>query len=170
MSAEDTLNEKSKRRRGFRRQTEVEPVDSIEEEDEEVVDEEYDDDESSGRGLTGKKGRATPGRRTQETEVAQTEGNFITRPLRGLGEYIEGVRSEIQKVVWPTREETRRLTTIVLSVTIISAIVLGAVSFVFNELFVLGIKSPMIFGVLFVVVVGAFIYYLSQSNKRGGGY
>jgi hypothetical protein len=95
MSAEDTLNEKSRRRRGLRRQAEVEPEDNVEEVDDEV--EEYDeDDESSSRGLTEKKGRATRGRRTQEVEVTDTDGNFITRPIRGMGEYIEGVRAEMQ--------------------------------------------------------------------------
>jgi len=168
MSAEDTLNEKSRRRRGLRRQAEVEPEDNVEEVDE--VEEYDEDDESSGRGLTEKKGRATRGRRTQEVEVTQTDGNFITRPIRGLGEYIEGVRAEMQKVVWPTREETRRLTTIVLSVTIIAALVLGAVSFIFNELFVLGLKSPVIFAVLFVIALGVFFYYLRLSNKRGSSY
>jgi preprotein translocase SecE subunit len=168
MSAEDTLNEKSRRRRGLRRQAETEPVDNVEEVDDEA--EEYDDDDSSERGLTEKKGRATPGRRTQEVEVTETDGNFITRPIRGLGGYIEGVRAEMQKVVWPTREETRRLTTIVLSVTILSALVLGAVSFVFTELFVLGLKSPIIFAVLFVIALGVFFYYLRLSNKRGSSY
>jgi len=169
MSAEDTLNEKSRRRRGLRRQAEAEPVDNVEEVDDEQ--EEYDDDDdSSERGLTEKKGRATRGRRTQEVEVTETDGNFITRPIRGLGGYIEGVRAEMQKVVWPTREETRRLTTIVLSVTILSALVLGAVSFVFTELFVLGLKSPIIFAVLFVIALGVFFYYLRLSNKRGSSY
>jgi preprotein translocase subunit SecE len=168
MSAEDTLNEKSRRRRGFRRQAEVEPVDSVEEVDDEIDEEE--DDESSGRGLTEKKGRATRGRRTQEVEVTQSEGNIVSRPLRGMGEYFEGVRSEVQKIVWPTREETRRLTTIVLTVTIIAALILGIISLIFNELFIIGIQSPIIFGVLFVIVVGIFLFYLRQSNRRGGSY
>ena len=87
MSAEDTLNEKSKRRRGLRRQAEVETLDNVEEVEDEGYEE--DDDESSSRGLTVKKGRATPGRRTQETEVAE-EG----RPLhlrRGTGVRVEEV-------------------------------------------------------------------------------
>jgi preprotein translocase SecE subunit len=167
MSAEDTLNEKSKRRRGLRRQAEVEAVDSVEEVDDEGYEE--DDEESSSRGLTVKKGRATPGRRTQETEVAQ-EGNFFTRAIRGFGEYVEGVRSEIQKVVWPTPEEVRRLTTIVLVSTIIAAIILGALSFIFNELFILGIQNPVIFGILFVVAVIVFGFYLRQSNNRSSRY
>jgi preprotein translocase subunit SecE len=167
MSAEDTLNEKSKRRRGLRRQAEVETLDNVEEVDDEGYEE--DDDESSSRGLTVKKGRATPGRRTQETEVAE-EGNFVTRTIRGLGEYIEGVRAEIQKVVWPTPEEVRRLTTIVLVSTIIAALVLGAISFIYNELFILGIQNPAIFGILFVVAVIIFGWYLRQSNNRGSRY
>jgi len=167
MSAEDTLNEKPKRRRGLRRQAVVEPVEAIEEVDDESDDE---DDESSERGLTGKKGRATPGRRTQEVEVAESGGNFITRTVRGLGDYIEGVRSEVQKVVWPTRAETRRLTSIVLSVTIISALVLGAISFIFNELFFIGLQNPVVFGIVFVVAVVVYILYLRQSNKRGSRF
>lgn len=167
MSAEDTLNEKPKRRRGLRRQAEVETLDTVEAVDEERYE---DDDESSERGLTGKKGRATPGRRTQETEVTQAEGNFLTRTVRGLGGYIEGVRSEVQKVVWPTREEVRRLTTIVLVTTIIAALILGTLSFIFNELFVLGLNNPVIFAVLFVLAVGAFIFYLRQSNRRSSSY
>ena len=169
MSAEDTLNEKSRRRRGLRRQAEVEPEEIVDE----VADDleaDYEDEESSGKGLTEKKGRATPGRRTQEVEVVEDEGNFITRPIHRFLDYLEGVRAEIQKVVWPTREDARRLTTIVLSVTIISALVLGAVSFIFNELFVLGLKSPIVFAVLFVIAVGVFIYYLRLSNKRGSSY
>jgi len=168
MSAEDTLNEKSRRRRGLRRQAPVEPVENVEDVEEEIDDEE--DDDSVARGLTEKKGRATRGRRTEEVEVTQSEGNVVTRPLRGVGEYFEGVRSEIQKVVWPTRAETRRLTTIVLTVTIIAAIILGVISLVFNELFIVGIQSPVIFVVLFVVVVVAFVFYLRQSNRRGGTY
>ena len=169
MSAEDTLNEKSRRRRGFRRQAEVEPEETVNEVAD-ALEEDYEEDASSSKGLTEKKGRATPGRRTQEVEVTETEGNFITRPLRRFGEYLEGVRAEVQKVVWPTRPEARRLTTIVLSVTVIAALVLGAVSFIFNELFILGLNSPIIFAVLFVIAVGVFIYYLRQSNKRGSSY
>jgi preprotein translocase SecE subunit len=167
MSAEDTLNEKSKRRRGLRRKAEVEPVDSVEEVDDESDDE---DDDSSERGLTVKKGRVTPGRRTQELAETQSEGNFITRTVGGIGEYFEGVRSEIQKVAWPTREDVRRLAGIVLVTMIVSSLVLGTISIIYNEIFVLGISTPAIFVVIFVVVIAAFGYYLRQSNRRTGSY
>jgi preprotein translocase SecE subunit len=166
MSAEDTLNEKSKRRRGLRRQAEVEPVESVEED--ELDDEE--DDESSSRGLTVKKGRATPGRRTIEIAETQSEGNFATRTLRSVVEYFQGVTAERKKVVWPTREDVRRLTGIVLVTLIAASIILGTISIIFNELFIVGLTSPAIFAVLFVVVVALFGFYLRQANRRSGSY
>src|SRR5690349_13839208 len=113
MSAENTADNKEKRRRRRR------PAQEEEEESELEVDEaeeEDDDDESASRGITAGKGRATPGRRTTQ-EVVET-GNAVTRPISSLREYIEGVNAEIRKVAWPTREETRRLTTIVIVVTV----------------------------------------------------
>jgi preprotein translocase subunit SecE len=171
MSAEHkTLDDNSKRRRGkLRREAPKTPVQNIE-----VTDDLEDDDdtveEGLTRGVTERKGRATPGRRTQEVEVSKSEGNFITRPIRGLREYLEGVRSEIQKVVWPSREETRRLTSIVLSVTIVSALVLGIISLSFNELFALGLRSPLVFGIVFVLILGAFLYYLRRNSRQTSSF
>lgn len=171
MSAEHkTLDDNSKRRRGkLRREAPETPVQNIE-----VTDDLEDDDdtveEGLTRGVTERKGRATPGRRTQEVEVSKSEGNFITRPIRGLREYLEGVRSEIQKVVWPSREETRRLTGIVLSVTIVSALVLGIISLSFNELFALGLRSPLVFGIVFVLILGAFLYYLRRNSRQTSSF
>ncbi len=168
MSAEDTVNEQSRRRRGLRRQAEEKAIETVELEDE--LDDEEDDSEASSRGITAKKGYATRGRRNLEVEEAQAEGNVVTRPLRGLGDYIEGVRSEVQKVVWPTREEVRRLTIIVLVTTIVASLVLGLISLMFNQLFAFGIRTPVIFGAVFVVVLGAFLYYLRSSNRRSSTY
>jgi preprotein translocase subunit SecE len=166
MSAEDTINKENKRRRGLRRGAAVEPVESVEEE----LDELDEDEEVSSRGITGKKGRATPSRRTQEIEETQARGNFITRTIRGMGEYFEGVRAEVQKVAWPTREEVRRLTMIVLVVMVIASVILGAISLLFSELVVIGIESPWVFGVLFVAVIAVYLYYLRRSNQRKSTY
>lgn len=170
MSAEDSVNERSRRRRGLRRPAEVTPVEGVDIEDE-IDDEEEDDDSvSSSRGITAKKGYATPSRRKQEEIEEQAEGNVVTRPLNGLRDYIDGVRSEVQKVVWPTREEVRRLTLIVLVSTVIASLVLGLISLLFNQLFAFGIRTPIIFGVVLVVVLGAFFYYLRNSNRRSSTY
>ena len=166
-----TLDDNSKRRRGrLRRESEEAAAVNTYEVEDELEDEAEADDEAPARGLTERKGRPTPGRRTQEVEVTKSEGNFITRAVRGLREYFEGVQSELQKVVWPTREETRRLTVIVLSVTITSAIVLGVISLLFQDLFSLGLKSPLVFGVVFVLILGAFVYYLRGNNRSTPSY
>ncbi len=163
MSTTNKALDDNKGRRGrLRRQAQAAPVESLE------VDDDLQDDEdgASERAITPGKGRATPGRRSQaQIEEAQA-GNFITRPLRRIVGYFEGVRSEVQKVVWPTREETIRLTRIVLTTTVLSALALGIISLLFNELFSQGLRAPVIFGVVFVLVLGAFLYYLRRSTGR----
>jgi len=58
---------------------------------------------------------------------AQKKENFLVR-------YFKETRAEIAKVTWPTREEGIRLTIVVLSVTIVSALFLFAVDTVFSFL------------------------------------
>jgi preprotein translocase subunit SecE len=48
--------------------------------------------------------------------------------------YFRETRGEIKKVTWPTREESQRLTLIVLGVTTAFAIFLGALDFLFSQL------------------------------------
>src|SRR5258705_12424589 len=91
-------------------------VDDAEELENEAVEDDGEDEGSETRGITAPKGRATPGRRTQEIEEVKAETGIvhsITSPFRSISEYWEGVRSEMQKVIWPTRDETQRLATIV---------------------------------------------------------
>jgi preprotein translocase subunit SecE len=168
MSAnQKTLDENPKRRpRRFNKPDDEQSIQSIEADD----DLEEDDSSEAARGLSERKGRATPGRRSQEVEVTKESGNFFTRRVRGLREYIEGVRSEVQKVVWPTRAETRRLTRIVLVTTIISSIILGIISLIFNELFALGLRQPLVFFAVFALILGGFLYYLRRSRRSTPGY
>jgi preprotein translocase subunit SecE len=48
--------------------------------------------------------------------------------------YFKETRAEIRKVSWPTREEATNLTVIVLAVTVVMAIFLGAVDYIFAQL------------------------------------
>ncbi|MDX1993358.1 MAG: preprotein translocase subunit SecE [bacterium] len=154
MSAEN-VEEKSRRRRVRR---------TVEQEVNEETDEE-ELDSTTSRGITAGKGRATPGRRNQLAEVEEDQGNIVTRPINGVREYFEGVRDELRKVNWPTREELRRLTVVVLVVMVISAIVLGIVNFIFTELFVIGLNAPVVFAVIFAVgIAGAFLYTRMQRR------
>jgi preprotein translocase subunit SecE len=124
---------------------------------------EIDDDEEddANRGLTASKGRATPSRRQREEEAEENRGNFLTRFVRNLRDYFEGVRSEVGKVVWPTREETRRLSTIVLIALIIASLILGTISGLFTELFRLALESPFIV-IAFMVGGGIALWFIGR--------
>ncbi|HUV72678.1 MAG TPA: preprotein translocase subunit SecE [Anaerolineae bacterium] len=60
-------------------------------------------------------------------------GNFILRFLRET-------RSELKKVVWPTRREALNMTAIVLGVMVLMAAGLGVVDWLFTELFALVVR------------------------------
>lgn len=151
MAAEEVVEEKSKSRRKRRGETK--------EEQDELV-----QDESEQKGVTAPKGRATPSRRQQE-EVVQ-RGNFITRTFWDIREYFRGVQDELDKVVWPTRSELIRLTRIVLAVMIASALILGLISFLFTELFILGFDNEIVFFIFFLAVgAAAFAYYRFLARR-----
>ena len=48
--------------------------------------------------------------------------------------YLRATRSELRKVVWPTREETVNLTIVVLAVMVAMSILLGLIDFLFTQL------------------------------------
>lgn len=119
-----------------------------------------------GRGVTAPKGRATPGRRAADED--DDEGNIVVRSVGGIREYFEGVQSEINKVSWPTREETRRLSIIVLVSTLISSLVLGVITLAYSELFRIGVNQPALFLAFFVgVLIVGFVLY-RRANRSSG--
>ena len=54
------------------------------------------------------------------------------KPENAIVRYFKDTRAELGKVTWPTREEGIRLTTVVLIVTTISAIVLFGIDSFFS--------------------------------------
>ena len=85
-----------------------------------------------------------------------------------VAEFLQQVKGELQKVTWPTRQESLRLSGIVIAVTIVSSIALGLLDYLYGELFRLGFASPVIFlivGVILVVGVGGFTLV---TRQRGG--
>lgn len=115
-----------------------------------------------------KKGYATPGRRNKSTAATTTarESKSSGGILSGIFDYFREVRAELGKVVWPTREQTQRLTIIVIVTTVISAIVLGALSLFMSELIRLGLNNPAIFVVLFGVIIAVTIAWSTgRLNK-----
>ncbi len=138
-------------------------------EEPEVENVELEADDVPAGAITPKKDRATPSQR-HEDENDKKGGNIITRTVRGLGEYFEGVRSELRKVAWPTREETRRLTIIVLVALIVSSLVLGAISLLFTELFRIGLDSPIVLFLVMIIGVGAGVIYNRLHTRRTTSY
>lgn len=129
----------------------------------EELEEELDEEESSGKAYTERKGRATPGKRSRQ-EATEEKGNFVVRFYRGMINYLRGVKEELEKVVWPTREELTRLSRIIISVTLFSALVLGILSFLFNELFIQGFNNNIVF-LLFFVAVGVLWFVANRFYK-----
>ncbi|MEM6283053.1 MAG: preprotein translocase subunit SecE [Chloroflexota bacterium] len=125
--------------------------------------------EETEKGITAKKGYATPSRRRgEDNTVAVQSNNPIVRGFRSVIDYFDGVRSELEKVTWPTREETIRLTWIVSGVTLASALFLGGLSILFTEIFNLGVDNPIVFIGVFVAFLGL-IYAFSQYMSRSAG-
>jgi preprotein translocase subunit SecE len=83
-----------------------------------------DDDEDD---VSSKKAAPTPGRRQKE------RANIVQRATRPVTNYFQETVSELRKVSWPTREESMRLSGVVLGVTAISAISLGLYSFLLDR-------------------------------------
>jgi preprotein translocase subunit SecE len=67
-----------------------------------------------------------------ETAVAKAQTN---RPPNAIVRYFRETGGEMRKVSWPTRQEAINLTIVVLIVTVATSLVLGALDYVFTDLF-----------------------------------
>ncbi len=118
-------------------------------------------EEQATSAMTEKKGKATPGRRTRKVKKTKNEpqGNAVTRPLYLTVDYFGNVRSELNKVAWPNREDTRRLTILCINVTIASAIFLGILAVIWSEFMRIGLNPGnawMLLAVIVAMLAGAF--------------
>ena len=50
--------------------------------------------------------------------------------------YLEQVRNEIRKVTWPSWDDLRKTTTVIVIVVIIIGIIIGIMDFIFAKIFV----------------------------------
>lgn len=93
------------------------------------------------------------------TTTSSSENAIVT--------YFKETRAELRKVTWPTREETRTLTTIIVIVTVAMAIFLGVLDYVFQWVVAGVIAGNMIqIGLAVVLFVGgtAAFYFNSQQE------
>lgn len=82
------------------------------------------------------------------TTTTPKEDNVVVK-------YFKETRAELRKVVWPTREETKNLTLIVVAVTVVMAIFLGALDYAFQEVAKGIIGGSMIWVAVAVLLFGA---------------
>jgi preprotein translocase SecE subunit len=88
--------------------------------------------------------------RTQEEalKAREKEGrSFLERlpVIGGLIDYFRGVSAEVAKVTWPTREQARLLTSVVLATTVVLSILLGSIDLFYGWWFQRGFDSTSVF-------------------------
>ena len=115
--------------------------------------------------ITRGKATATPSRRATPQTSSFLSNFILFRPIARFWGYLQNVGVEIRKVAWPTRADARRLTGIVLIVTIAAAICLGLVSFGLSELFRFGIETPLVLLGTFALIVVGTLYRLRRSAR-----
>ena len=92
--------------------------------------------------------------------VAAREDNAIVR-------YLKGTRAELRKVTWPTREEAKNLTLIIVAVTLVMAAFLGLLDYLF-QVVAAGVISgdPLRIALAVILFVGgvAAFYFNGQQD------
>jgi preprotein translocase subunit SecE len=71
----------------------------------------------------------------KQVKAPAARGSLARIPGRGIGERIREIRSELRKVVWPTRDEAIRLTLVVIGVSAAVGLSLGLVDSIFSWMF-----------------------------------
>ncbi|MGJ3240010.1 MAG: preprotein translocase subunit SecE [Anaerolineae bacterium] len=100
-----------------------------------------------------------------ETKTKKNEEKSFLGNIRS---YLGEVRTELQKVSWPSRDDVIRLTRIVLLVTIVTSIGLGALS-IGMTLFLdrIGFDYPIILVLLFVAIaIGTWWGFRRDESRK----
>ena len=100
--------------------------------------------------------------KSRSTPTATTPGREPNPAVK----YFQATRAELRKVTWPTQDETRNLTGIIVVVATFTAIFLGLLDYIFQIVVagIIGVNFVWI-GVAVVLFVGgaAAFYYNSQE-------
>ena len=120
----------------------------------------------AGSATTEKKGRPTTSRRDAEKgRVATQSRNVFQRipVVRPIYNYLVASANEMRKVTWPNREETIRLTRLVIALTVVASIILGTIDVFYGWWFRQALDNESLFLGLAAVVTGlglAFTYFV----------
>ena len=79
----------------------------------------------------GKEKSTTPEKDKQQQR--ERGESVVTRFTEGARRYYRETRGELRRVTWPTREESQRLTLVVIGVSIVFALFLGFLDFIFSS-------------------------------------
>ena len=102
-------------------------------------------------------------------QVADKKPSRVATLLAPVREYFRDTLGELRKVHWPTRDEVRNLTLIVLAVTFGMSLVLGAFDFTFEQV-LYGILKPqpdlIAVAVATVIVLAIIVLVVFASRER----
>ena len=76
-----------------------------------------------------------------------------TKEPNAVVKYFNDTRAELRRVTWPTREETKNLTLIIVAVTIAMSLFLGLLDFLFQF-----VTARIISGDLIGIVLGIILF------------
>ncbi len=129
-------------------------------------------DKDAEAGGSAKKDRPTPSRRGSKAAATKSSASrsFVQRiPIvRSIYNYFVAAASEMTKVTWPTREETVRLTRLVIAVTIAFSIGLGIFDLFYGWWFRQALDHDSLFlgiGVIVLLVAGAITYFVFRQEQ-----
>lgn len=96
--------------------------------------------------------------KTSVAAVTPKEDNAVVK-------YFKETRAELRKVTWPTRDETKNLTIIIVSVTVAMSLFLGLLDYIFQQV-AAGVIAGQILWVSVAVVLfvaGAAAFYFNSQ-------
>lgn len=80
--------------------------------------------------------------------------------------YFQDTRAELRRVTWPTRDETRNLTSIIVVVTLLMAFFLGTLDYIFQWAvagIIVGDLVRIVLAIVLFLAGAAAFYYNSQD-------
>jgi preprotein translocase subunit SecE len=102
----------------------------------------------------------------KEREMAKTEARR-TKKENFIVNYLKETRAELRKVNWPSQQEARTLTLVVVAVTVAMALFLGLLDYIFDRLMVGIINLNPLAVALSAVIVGIFFglgYFVTREE------
>ena len=99
--------------------------------------------------------------------VAKTKAAKKTRSGNALIRYLRDTRAELRKVRWPTRQEAWGLTRLVLVVTVVMALFMGLLDYLFS-LLLGGLVNQSIVAIIIasVALVGSIAVFVILNLRR----